>query len=121
MFNSDRGTRMLLGFIALCLGFLVCKSLFQGAPHAVAQSEQPGSVVQNTNVAVHNGDNGVVYNYRTTPVSTINIAAKDKVVSLQVIDSAQAFLVQFSNRIEVYRVDAVNMTDLAAARQQARQ
>jgi hypothetical protein len=118
MFNGDRTTKILLTLIAIFLGVLVFKSLFDSTPRAAAQqralsaptSTSSQGAVSNTNSQSNETDadgNILIKGYRTIPVSTININAKDKVLGLQVIDSAQAFLIQYSDRVEVYRVDTV--------------
>lgn len=116
--QGDRTTKVLLTLIAIFLGFLVCKSIFHSGPLAVAQTGQSEVNVQNyTNQEFHNGDNGQIVAYRTVPVSTIKFNTTDKVLSLSVIDSASSFILQYANRIEVFRIDGVNLTALQQMRQ----
>lgn len=118
--QGDRTTKVLLTFIAIFLGFLVFKSIFNSAPRAVAQTGQSDVNVQNyTSQQFHNGDNGQIVTYRTIPVSTIKFNTKDKLLSLNVIDSASAFLLQYTDRIEVFRIDGINLTAIQQMQQAA--
>lgn len=115
MRNHDRTTKALLAIIAIFLGVLVLKSAFVTAPKATAADVAQGtSQLQNYNQSVQNTGTGDVIAYHTVPVSTIGISAKDKIRAIHTLDSAQSFIVQFDDRVEVYRIDGVNLTALAA-------
>lgn len=108
MFKGDRTTKILLTVVAIFLGLLVFKS-FQSNT-AVAQSTGvtiPLYGLQNLNPINSKNSTGSTIGYRTVPVSSINFKPKDKVRSLQVVDSAQSFLVQYDDRIEIYKLDNV--------------
>lgn len=111
MFKSDLTTKVFLALIALFLGILVCKSVFQGGAGAVAQAATQAQIqtayVQNNPNAVTKNADDTVFGYRTVGVSVVKFNAKDKVIGVQVIDSAQSFLVQYSDRLEVFRVDSL--------------
>lgn len=114
--RSDRTTKVLLTLIALFLGFLVGKSILSSTPRAVAQATaQAGtSVLQNYNQSMQNNTDGTVLTYHTVPLTSIAISTKDKLRTINVMDQASAFILQFDDRVEVYRVEPVNLTDLAA-------
>ena len=108
MIHSDRITKMLLAFIAIFLGVLVFKSVFQATPLAAAVTT---NAVQNLN-AMSKSSDGTVKGFNTLPVSVINLNPKAKVISVQVMDIAQSFVVQYVDHIEVYRVDTSDVTSL---------
>lgn len=115
MRNHDRTTKALLAIIAIFLGVLVFKSVFVTAPKATAADGVAAgtSQLQNYNQSVQNTGSGDVIAYHTMPVSTIGINAKDKIRAIHTLDSAQSFIVQFDDRVEVYRIDGVNLTAIA--------
>lgn len=90
----DRITKLLLGAIVVLLGVLVVRPMIPVAPQAQAQQQ---------------GTNQVELGYRIPPPSTIKLNPEEALREVQVIDGAQAFLLRYDNRIEVYRVQVVSV------------
>lgn len=95
MLKTDRTTKLLLAAIVVLLAVLVFRPMLPVAPDAHAQSAIP--VEADT----------VELGYRIPQPTTIRIPANEYVREIQVIDSAQSFLVRYDNRIEVYRIQII--------------
>jgi hypothetical protein len=99
MFSPDRTIKCLLAAIAVLLLILAGKPLLRVTPSAMAQTA---------------ADSALVVGYRTSLISSIKIASADRVRGVQVIDSAQSFVVQYDDRFEVYRVNSVTADQINA-------
>lgn len=107
--QMDRTTRLLLAIIAVALAAIALKPLLHVTSAAVAQ-EVIGSGTTGIQDQAGTADQTRILGYRVTQVSTIVVPKGDTVRSLQVLDKAQSFVVQYDNRLEVYRINDVRMT-----------
>jgi hypothetical protein len=98
MKTTDRTTKLLLAAIVVLLGLLAVRPMLPMTSSAVAQQ------------AVPIADDNVDLGFRVPQPSVIVVPEGQFVREIQVIDSAQAFLVRYDNRIEVYRVQVMQMS-----------
>lgn len=108
MFTIDRTVKLLLAVIAILLAVLVFRPQTQLTPIAWAQDT---STTTGGDTSASQ-DTGGLIGYRTSMISSIAIAKTDKIRSLQVVNSAQSFVVQYDNRLEVYRIGGLSKDTL---------
>lgn len=100
--TTDRTVKILLVVIALLLVVIAARPLFTFAPQAFAASDNRG-------IAISNNDTTQFAGHRLQQVGMMTIPRSATVREVQVIDSAQAFVVRFDNQIAVFRVDKINI------------
>jgi hypothetical protein len=96
MYSKDRSIRWLLGVIVVLLAILVARPYLQFGSDAIAQ-------VTPVNEGL------VELGFRVPQPSLIGVPSGQYVREIQVVDSAQAFLVRYDDRIEVYRIQVMQM------------
>lgn len=97
----DRTVKVLLGTIVVLLTLLLLRPQVKIAPEAQAENRALTTRVEQAPDVV---------GYRTALISTVNVPKGDKVRNVLVIDSAQSFVVQYDDRMEVFRVNDITAT-----------
>ncbi|MEN6627405.1 MAG: hypothetical protein ABFD69_14365 [Candidatus Sumerlaeia bacterium] len=91
MFIPDRTVKAMLGIIIVLLMVIAAGQLFQ--PAKAQTSAAPAGLVEAT--------------WKTEMVSRVKLADEDRIKSIQVLDQANAVVVQYEDRIEFLRMRPV--------------
>ena len=94
MFVIDRTVKLLLVAVVMLLAVNAGTQVIQPAGAQTANS--PSTVME--------------AGWLTEIVSAIPIKKEDRVNAIHVMDQAQSFVIQYENRIEVYRVRSFNVS-----------
>ncbi|MCL5271719.1 MAG: hypothetical protein M1457_14460 [bacterium] len=108
MAKMDGTVKFLLTAIVILLGILVLKPLVKVATPALAQTTSSKSS-QNTSDQTASSSEGSLTAYRLQEVGTMVPTTGKTIREIQVIDSAQAFLVRYDDQVEVFRVQSVTI------------
>lgn len=95
--KTDRTTKFLLLVIATLLAALVLRPLWPTSRAVAAESTTTTSTDTQTETRR--------YGYRLTEVGNITVPRGVIVREMEVVDSAQSFVVRMDDKINVYRID----------------
>ncbi len=102
MIQFDRTVKILLGLIALFLGILALQPILRFVSTAQAQDGTANSTTSTRREPP-------VIGHRVQFMSSIAISEDTPIREMQVIDSAQSFVVRYDKKIDVYYVQDMHL------------